>query len=160
MDFASSALRLIGSYLVGLLAGGPATFLLFMVLQGLFGDNGQLTAGAVGLGLVGSLVMGLVFGIAAVMIAWPFLLFALAVLALFGSHIRGHLVGWCSAAPFAVAASWLAVEYGGDYARRGFDLGSYLTMRAVWERAALAFVSSAIVAVLFHRWQPDSPREV
>jgi hypothetical protein len=85
------------------------------------------------------------------LLALPILILVIAVFALARKTILRHLALWCVIAPFLIAVIWLLLDWETSYSSR-FDLYRYLALRAVWERALLAFVCASISSALFWYW--------
>ncbi len=118
-------LRLVFSYIVGLVIGNIAAAPFSGALSVAF--------------LVGGLVLAL-----------PILAFALAIALIFETNIQDHLGRWCLSAPLVISAAWLCSEYLLRYAERGHSFFEYLTLGAVWERAALALVCAVACSGIFY----------
>ncbi|KAB7782240.1 hypothetical protein [Methylorubrum populi] len=97
---------------------------------------------------------GIILSIGGVIIALPFLAAAALVLLVFRRSIAAHPLAWCCAAPPAVLAVWLAVEYGTNYRFRGFTILDYLAIRNVIERAVLVVLTACMVSVAFYVTEP------
>ena len=125
-------LQIIACYVMGLVAGN----LIFMPYSGLL---------ALLLPFVGAIY------------ALPFLILVVVMFALMRDRILRHLAIWCIVAPCLVVTIWLLVEWEMIYSHRGQDIYWYLSLRIVWERAALAFTCASASSAIFWRWNRTRP---
>jgi len=78
----------------------------------------------------------------------PLLVLTILIFLLFRRSIVRHPLPWCVAAPFLIAALWLAFEWD-IYSSRAPDMYWFLSLRGVWERTALVFSSASFASALF-----------
>jgi hypothetical protein len=129
--YSLSILRLLGSYVVGIVVGN----LIFLPYAG------------------GWAFIFIVFGL---IYCLPFLLIAMIVLLILHRSIQRHLLVWCISAPIIILIVWLYSEYMTTYAPRNFSVERYLTTQNVIERAVLAFTCATVASVSFFVWERRS----
>jgi hypothetical protein len=105
--------------------------------------------------VVGNLVFILYLGpvvIFTIVVGWlagvPVLVVAILIFFLFRRSIVRHPLPWCVAAPFLIAALWLAFEWN-IYSSRAPDMYWFLSLRGVWDRTALVLSSASFASALF-----------
>jgi hypothetical protein len=97
-------------------------------------------------------VVAIAIPLGGILLTWPILILILFTFAVGRRAILRYLRSWCIAAPFATMLIWLYIEWSSNYSHRGHDIHWYLSLRNVWERAALVFICSSISAALFWYW--------
>ena len=122
-------LQIIACYFIGLIAGN----FIFMLYAG-------------------PSVLSVAFTVGGAILALPILVLVILAFVILQQPILRNLSIWCSMAPFLIVFVWMAIEWKFNYSNRGQEIFWYLSLRNVWERAALAFVCAAIGCALFWRW--------
>src|SRR5262249_42719065 len=110
-----NVLQIIACYLVGLFAGTLIFAFYF-----------------------GAPLIAVALTIGGAVLALPILLLVVLTFVLLRKWILRHLALWCIVAPVLVVVVWMWAEWRFNYSNRGNDLYWYLSLRNVWERAALA----------------------
>lgn len=90
---------------------------------------------------IGVLIVAFIPG--GIILGLPLVFSFLMMLLILKNHIEKNLKIWCILAPLITVIGWLVFEYTTNYSNR-FNINGYLSLKNVWERAALVILCASI----------------